>query len=248
MAVINQLNINLGTEANQNFVLHDINDKRITTTAITTCSHILASNSASLTSIAPITAANLASVLGAVSLAETDDFNTMTHWGTYSIYSSESKSHHPTQFSGSGYLYVYGWKYSGQTRTIQVLVTPNGIARRVLITEWSNWVMIYDESILTNSTLLSPLASALGVPSKVDYNAGSSFMSATIAYIEASFQQAQIYSKFENTFTSNGEGFYIGYKHSANAGNAILLNGSRFYIVQRNSDLNDGSWSYKIIA
>ena len=36
MAVVNQLNLNVGTEQNPNFVLHDINDKRISTTAVTT--------------------------------------------------------------------------------------------------------------------------------------------------------------------------------------------------------------------
>lgn len=63
MAVVNQLNLNVGTEQNPNFVLHDINDKRISTTAVTTATHLLTCNSG-VTSIAPITAANLASVLG----------------------------------------------------------------------------------------------------------------------------------------------------------------------------------------
>ena len=63
MAVVNQLNLNVGTEQNPNFVLHDINDKRISTTAVTTATHILTCNSG-VTSIAPITAANLASLLG----------------------------------------------------------------------------------------------------------------------------------------------------------------------------------------
>ena len=63
MAVVNQLNLNVGTEQNPNFVLHDINDKRISTTAVTTATRILTCNSG-VTSIAPITAANLASVLG----------------------------------------------------------------------------------------------------------------------------------------------------------------------------------------
>jgi hypothetical protein len=64
MAVVNQLNLNVGTEQNPNFVLHDINDKRISTTAVTTATHLLTCNSG-VTSIAPITADNLASVLGA---------------------------------------------------------------------------------------------------------------------------------------------------------------------------------------
>lgn len=43
--------------------VHKLNDARITTTAVTTATHILTTNSG-VTSIAPITAANLASVLG----------------------------------------------------------------------------------------------------------------------------------------------------------------------------------------
>ena len=64
MAVVDQLNLNVGTEQNPNFVLHDINDKRISTTAVTTATHILTCNSG-VSSIAPISAANLAAVLGA---------------------------------------------------------------------------------------------------------------------------------------------------------------------------------------
>lgn len=44
--------------------VHKLNDARITTTAVTNNTHILTTNS-DVTSIAPITAANLASVLGA---------------------------------------------------------------------------------------------------------------------------------------------------------------------------------------
>ena len=74
MAVVNQLNLNVGTEQNPNFVLHDINDKRISTTNVTTATHLLACNSG-VTSIAPITAANLASVLGAFIKGETFDID-----------------------------------------------------------------------------------------------------------------------------------------------------------------------------
>jgi len=55
MAVLNQLTVS-GTT-------YDLNDKRISTTAVTTATHLLTCNSG-VTSIAPITAANLASVLG----------------------------------------------------------------------------------------------------------------------------------------------------------------------------------------
>jgi hypothetical protein len=86
MAVVDQLNLNVGTEQNPNFVLHDINDKRISTTAVTTATHLLTCNS-SVKSIAPITAANLASVLGGVvTLVESDTtLASYTEYGTYRV-------------------------------------------------------------------------------------------------------------------------------------------------------------------
>lgn len=56
MAAINQITIAGGST-------YDVNDKRITTSAVSTATHFLATDS-SISSIAPITAANLASVLG----------------------------------------------------------------------------------------------------------------------------------------------------------------------------------------
>lgn len=158
MAVINQLNINLGTEANPNFVLHDINDKRITTTAITTCSHILASNSASLTSIAPITAANLASVLGGgveiPSDANLNDYKTprVYRWagnrtnqptGTYSsvmvVYSIPNTLLWQILCTNpANYVYIRSYAFNSST--------------------WSSWQRI--DNYGTSS--LSELASALG--------------------------------------------------------------------------------------
>lgn len=63
MAVLDVLNLNLGTEQNPNWVAHDLHDKRISTTAVTTATHLLATN-AGVTAMNPITAANLASILG----------------------------------------------------------------------------------------------------------------------------------------------------------------------------------------
>lgn len=58
MAAINQIKLNSTSTT------YDVNDKRITTTAVTTATHFLTTDS-SVSSIAPITAANAASVLGA---------------------------------------------------------------------------------------------------------------------------------------------------------------------------------------
>ena len=73
MAAINQITIAGGST-------YDVNDKRITTSAVSTATHFLATDS-SISSIAPITASNLASVLGVdppistVSLTPNQTFN-----------------------------------------------------------------------------------------------------------------------------------------------------------------------------
>ena len=63
MAFLDQINVNVGTEDNPSFVLHDIHDKRFSSTAVTTATHLLATD-ASLSAINPMTIANAASVLG----------------------------------------------------------------------------------------------------------------------------------------------------------------------------------------
>lgn len=109
---------------------YDINDKRITTTAITTCTHVLASSSSSLTSIAPITAANLASVLGVLTvnvhpnpIAQNSDLNNFTagvyHCQNASVCSTLTNV--PSEVSGNFRLIViyntsnstgwWGWQF-----------------------------------------------------------------------------------------------------------------------------------------
>lgn len=75
MAAIDQINVNIGTEQSPNYVLHDVNDKRISSTAVTTATHLLATD-ASLSAINPITAANLASVLGVNATLWEENFGT----------------------------------------------------------------------------------------------------------------------------------------------------------------------------
>ena len=70
--------------------------------------------------------------------------------------------------------------------------------------------------------------------------------------IEAAFNSAGSYTKFEGATMTASEGFFIGFKHDDNIGEAILL--TRAYTVDaniilfvRNSTLNDGTWSaYKL--
>lgn len=78
MAVVTQ--IKLGTSG----TTYDINDKRITTSAVSTATHFLTTDS-SVSSIAPITAANAASVLGGVQqiMGQGMDANDITATGAY---------------------------------------------------------------------------------------------------------------------------------------------------------------------
>lgn len=66
--------------------VYKLNDARVTTTSVTTATHILTTNSG-VTSIAPITAANLASVLGATKTAKDLDIISLNN-GTYAVYST----------------------------------------------------------------------------------------------------------------------------------------------------------------
>ena len=199
MAVINQLNINLGTEANQNFVLHDINDKRITTTAITTCSHILASSNASLTSIAPITAANLASVLGGSktnqTLSTSDNLNSCTSLNVVYTWGNSLPTNAPTDY---GVMIVENLRgIIVQKCTRQSYASYGLYYRQKEGNNWSDWRQIYDTSLLTNSSLLSSLASALGVPS-ASFKATGDEDGSTIDTIGAG-----IYQFFSATYFSN---------------------------------------------
>ena len=87
--------------------VHKLNDARITTTAVTTATHILTTNSG-VTSIAPITIANLASDLG-VTNAKIDsggDCNTafQAKQGIHLRYITGNISNAPYSSSQSGYL------------------------------------------------------------------------------------------------------------------------------------------------
>lgn len=63
MPALTQLNLNIGTEQNPNMVLHDLHDIRISSTDVNTVTRLLGCD-AGVNSIAPLTLANAASLLG----------------------------------------------------------------------------------------------------------------------------------------------------------------------------------------
>lgn len=145
MAVVNQLNLNVGTERNPNFVLHDINDKRISTTAVTTATHILTCNSG-VTSIAPITAANLASVLGETTTAITD-WDNVPFYGMFS--SSSTASNAP---AGGGYFTGFQFFNSRHQHTYQVATRSSDLTiylrvKTSLSGSWGSWKKIESTAI-----------------------------------------------------------------------------------------------------
>lgn len=52
-------------------------------------------------------------------------------------------------------------------------IKPVTYVRNFANSSWSSWIRIYDESMLTNPTLLSPLAAALGVPTITSKHEGT---------------------------------------------------------------------------
>ena len=156
MAVVNQLNLNVGTEQNPNFVLHDIHDKRISTTAVTTATHLLTCNSG-VTSIAPITTANLASVLGGVveTLPQNSDLNNLKTRGKKYVspsgaYSSTMSNLPTSQSASAGFELMYFSGYSNTTYGCQLFFNHLGTYVRYQNldsgTRFSEWKMFVVES------------------------------------------------------------------------------------------------------
>ena len=117
------------------------------------------------------TAADLASLLGGINnlrvVSSVSDFNLdLGDYGFCMFSFVSSCAHHPT---GDGRGVCYHMQRSAISlngcSALQIASLENGkrYIRSYSNSTWGNWSRIYDESIITDSTLLSPLASALGV-------------------------------------------------------------------------------------
>ena len=73
------------------------------------------------------------------------------------------------------------------------------------------------------------------------------FMSGIIQAIEASFQAAAVYQKFDGVTNSNSEGYYFGYKHSQTNADVVLLTRDALYIMIRNAS-DERVWIGRRIA
>lgn len=106
--------------------IHNLNDARISATAVTTATHVLTANSG-VTSIAPIAVADLASVLGAMTVAANRITDAYERIGTTGIFvdcatNGTQISNSPEKYgacitiskSGNGNPAVLFWTFSGR--------------------------------------------------------------------------------------------------------------------------------------
>ena len=109
--------------------------------------------------------ANLASVLGANELIvdNTYDANNMLNRGVVYRWNSSVPSNTPLSYAAM-IVYKIGPTNYAQFCISRTWGNRHAMLKRVLKdnNEWSPWQRIYDEGILNDSAILSPLASALG--------------------------------------------------------------------------------------
>ena len=144
--------------------VHKLNDARITTTAVTNPTHILTTNS-DVTSIAPITSANLASVLGgqATIVNSTNDANTFVTSGHYRWDSSSYLPANCPSVNAAGEIEVIAFGYL----VFQILRTnQGGVWQRAKwsTNAWTSWKAVSTDipSFYNNYHDIASLASALG--------------------------------------------------------------------------------------
>lgn len=139
MPVLTQLNLNIGTEQNPNMVLHDLHDIRISSTDVTTVTRLLGCD-AGVNSIAPLTLANAASLLGVQTVirtingfSSTADIRTYTDVGLYNIAGMHLTSNPPISGVGNAAMIVLGHDPNGRQR---LLYTDNRIFLSIGDGEW----------------------------------------------------------------------------------------------------------------
>jgi len=186
----------------------------------TTISQIAAIASGDFGSVTP---ANLASVLGAnysngTAGASLDAYYQKSHVGWYLVNPTVTTTGKPVS-EDWGFLLVSGtsdamtqtfYNISGTNRAVYVRVYHNG--------NWDNWKTNYDSSILTNSELLSPLASALG----------------------AVFETSQIQGKTWTTISSSKYGIYYVFENNTMGISSLIMvtNGS-IQTIKANPESNN---------
>ena len=144
MPVLTQLNLNIGTEQNPNMVLHDLHDIRISSTDVNTVTRLLGCD-AGVNSIAPITLANAASLLGGVNVnvSSTEDLDTKLNLGITYVWASPAPSNAPFVYgnminvarSSNGVLFQVAFYRSTTTKiSVRCYDAQNGV--------FGNWLPV----------------------------------------------------------------------------------------------------------
>ena len=137
MAVLTQIQLEGSS------TVYDLNDARISATSVATATHFLATNSG-VSAINPISAADLASVLGGfrynAQISSDDDLDDYTTTGAWEILSSVSPDNF-VYMGGTSTLLVFGDGYANNTVQILVAATTARIALRIKrgTGAWTQW-------------------------------------------------------------------------------------------------------------
>ena len=138
MPVLTQLNLNIGTEQNPNMVLHDLHDIRISSTDVTTVTRLLGCD-AGVNSIAPLTLANAASLLGAIQSKGNIGNTDVDTISVNSIWTNDNQISLPTRY---GNLIHLCDTYGNYTALQIYLPSDGGIKTRRKSSNtgtWSAW-------------------------------------------------------------------------------------------------------------
>lgn len=118
--------------------------------------------------------------------------------------------------------------------------TPKHYYRVKLASSWTPWMLVYDHGLLSNTSELSSLASALGVP-KANINEFEPTSEAQLESLEATVS-------YNNNFSgliSNIPGYAVGYRGGTNGKSAaIIMADSQILCALRNYNTSEGKWVY----
>lgn len=144
MPVLTQLNLNIGTEQNPNMVLHDLHDIRISSTDVNTVTRLLGCD-AGVNSIAPLTLANAASLLGVhftgITLSMPSDWNS----ASMGIYRGTPSGTGAPSSSTATMGYLLSFTNLEGTQGVQFYIENNGgyliwvRSRSKSIDNWNAW-------------------------------------------------------------------------------------------------------------
>ena len=150
MAVLTQLQLDGSS------TVYDLNDARISATSVSTATHFLATNS-SVSAINPISASDLASVLGAdcgvvfYDLYQKNfDIDTVMYNGTTSLNEKNVRVSFTSKGSATWSGTYPSFAYTGGqllhfgkgTYLMQILVSDKGFAMRRKFGSWSAWIEV----------------------------------------------------------------------------------------------------------